>query len=71
MLLDHFDEIESASDSELLRLYRQTLFRNTNGRFDQRLERMIAEIKRRAEDLMTVTPFVCIETKCPVGDTTE
>ena len=47
MLLDQFDEIQSTGDAELLRLYRQTLFKNTNGRLDQRLERMIAEIKRR------------------------
>ena len=57
-----FDEIGSASDAELLRLYRLTLHRNENGRFDQRLERIIAEIKRRnAANLTTCNAFVHIE----------
>ena len=45
--LPMMDEIKSASDPELLRLYRHTLLRNHKGRFDNRLRRIIAEIKRR------------------------
>ena len=57
-----FDEIGSASDAELLRLYRLTLFKNEKGRFDQRLERIITEIKRRnAANLTTCSAFVHIE----------
>ena len=62
MLHLKFDEIESASNAELLRLYRLTLFKNENGRFDQRLERIIAEIQRRtAANLTTCDAFVHIE----------
>ena len=62
MMLDHFDEIQSASTDELLRLYRQNLIRNTNGGLDQRLERIIAEIKRRnTEKSITDTAFVSIQ----------
>ena len=62
MMLDHFDEIESARTDELLRLYRQNLLRNINGRLDQRLERIITEIKRRnAEKSITDTAFVSIQ----------
>ena len=62
MMHDPFDDIESASDAELLRLYRLTFFRNTNRRLDQRLERIIAEIKRRnAEKSITDTAFVSIQ----------
>ena len=63
MLLDHFDEIRSASDAELLRLYRLTLLRNTGGRFDNRLERIIAEIKRRSAALVAGHRFVHIQTQ--------
>ena len=41
------DDIRSASDTELLRLYRFTLLRNRKGRLDNRLRRIIAEIKQR------------------------
>ena len=62
MLHLQFDEIESTSNAELLRLYRLTLFKNEKGRFDQRLERIIAEIKRRnAANLTTCDAFVYIE----------
>lgn len=47
-LLD--DEIRSASNVELLRLYRYTLLRNRKGRLDNRLQRLIVEIKRRGEN---------------------
>ena len=64
MRLDLFDEIQSASDAELLRLYRRTLLRNTGGIFDHRLERLIAEIKRRSDALVAGNVFVHIETHC-------
>ena len=41
------DDIKSASDAELLRLYRYTLYRNRKGVLDQQLMRIIIEIKRR------------------------
>ena len=41
------DDIKSASDAELLRLYRYTLYRNRKGRLDDRVRRIIIEIKRR------------------------
>ena len=63
MLLDQFDEIQSVSDAELLRLYRQTLLRNTNGRLDNRLQRIIAEIKKRSDTLVVGYVFVHIETQ--------
>lgn len=64
MLLDQFDEIQSAGDAELLRLYRQTLLRNTNGRLDNRLQRIIAEIRRRnAYNLIQGDAYVRIETQ--------
>ena len=62
MLHLQFDEIESTSNAELLRLYRLTLFKNEKGRFDQRLERIITEIKRRnAANITTCDAFVYIE----------
>ena len=47
MRLPLLDEIKSANNDELLRLYRFTLLRNRKGRLDDRLRRIIAEIKRR------------------------
>ena len=41
------DDIRSASDSELLRMYRFTLLRNRKGRLDKRLMRIITEIRQR------------------------
>ena len=41
------DDIKSASDAELLRLYRYTLYRNRKGRLDDSVRRIIIEIKRR------------------------
>ena len=46
-MFQQLDEIKSASDSELLRIYRATLLRNREGRLDNRLRRIIEEIKRR------------------------
>ena len=46
-----FDEITTASDAELLRLYRVTLLRNRKGRLDSRLRRIITEIKRRSANI--------------------
>ena len=64
VLLDHFDEIQSASDAELLRIYRQTLLRNTNGRLDNLLQRIIMEIKKRNRAGTTLEyPIVHIQTQ--------
>ena len=41
------DDIKTASDTELLRLYRFTLSRNRKGRLDDRVRRIIKEIKKR------------------------
>ena len=40
-------DIKSASDAELLRIYRWTLRLNRKGALDGRLKRIIAEIKQR------------------------
>ena len=45
------DEIKSASDMELIRIYKATLLRNREGRLDNRLRSIIEEIKRRNADL--------------------
>lgn len=50
-MFQELDEIKSASDAELIRIYRATLLRNRKGRLDNRLRRIIAEIKRRNADL--------------------
>ena len=41
------DDIKTASDSELLRLYRISLLHNRTGRLDDRVRRIIKEIKKR------------------------
>ena len=50
-MFQQLDEIKSASDAELIRIYRATLLRNRNGRLDERIRRIIDEIKRRNADL--------------------
>lgn len=50
MLLNHFDEIKSASDAELVRMYRSAILRNSSGQHDNRLKNIIAEIQRRNAD---------------------
>ena len=50
-MFEPLDEIKSASDAELIRIYKATLLRNREGRLDNRLRRIIAEIKRRNADL--------------------
>ena len=47
MLLDGFDEIRSASDSDLQRLLQISQKRNRRGRFDSRIARITAEMRRR------------------------
>ena len=70
VLIDHFDEIESASDAELVRIYRLAILRNQNGRHDNRLRRIIAEIqKRNANSGLDDDVFVRIEAQTlPTGD---
>ena len=70
MLLEHFDEIESASDAELVRIYRLAILRNRNGRHDDRLRRIIAEIqKRNAGRGLSDDVFVHIAAQTlPTGD---
>ena len=41
------DEIKSASDVELIRIYRISLLHNRKGRLDDRIRRIINEIKKR------------------------
>ena len=48
------DEIKSASDMELIRIYKATLLRNREGRLDNRLRRIIDEIKRRNAELFEI-----------------
>ena len=49
MLLLDMDEIKSCSDAELLRLFRVSILRNRKGRLDNRIERILSEIKRRVD----------------------
>lgn len=46
------DEIRSASDADLLRMYRLSVFRNKNGRRDTRLKRIRAEMVRRTRKML-------------------
>ena len=58
MLLLDFDEIQSCSDAELLRLFRVSILRNRKGRLDNRIECILSEIRRRVDNGLLNTPIL-------------
>ena len=51
MLCPINNEIEACSDLELLRIYRSAVLRNYKGRFNCRIDAIIAEIQKRNDAL--------------------